>query len=85
MKTQVLVSYAVTSDFGVKGTVLFIYLITALFSTASIIWLLVDSKIGYIIYGMLMIILMLFVLKTDILIEHKRINKKNSEVINEKK
>ena len=34
-------------NFGVKGTVLFIYLITALFSTASIIWLLVDNISSY--------------------------------------
>ena len=63
-------------NFGVKGTVLFIYLITALFSTASIIWLLIDNKVGYIIYGILMILLMVFVLRTDILIEHKREAKK---------
>lgn len=62
-------------NFGVKGTVLFIYLITALFSTASIIWLLVDSKIGYSIYSVLMLLLIIFVMKTDILVEHKK-NKK---------
>jgi len=59
-------------NFGVKGTVLFIYLITSLFSATSIIWLLVDSKIGYILYGVLMIILIIFVLKTDIIFEHKK-------------
>lgn len=59
-------------NFGVKGTVLFIYLITALFSTASIIWLLVDHEVGYIIYTILMIILIIFVFKTDILVEHKK-------------
>lgn len=63
-------------NFGVKGTVLFIYLITALFSTASIIWLLVDSKAGYIIYSILMLVLMIFVIRTDILIEHKKEGKK---------
>ena len=59
-------------NFGVKGTVLLIYLITALFSTASIIWLLVDVKIGYIIYSILMFLLMVLVIKTDILVEHKK-------------
>ena len=59
-------------NFGVKGTVLFIYLITALFSTASIIWLLVDHEAGYIIYTILMLILIIFVFKTDILVEHKK-------------
>ena len=57
---------------GVKGTVLSIYLITALFSSASIIWLLVDNKIGYTIYAILTFLLMIFVLKTDILVEHKK-------------
>ena len=59
-------------NYGVSVTVLIIYLITALFSTASIIWLLVDKEIGYIIYGVLMLILMVFVFRTDILFEHKK-------------
>jgi len=56
---------------SVSVTVLIIYLITGLFSTASIIWLLVDKEIGYIIYGILMVILMVFVFRTDIIFEHK--------------
>ena len=56
---------------SVKVAVLIIYVITALFSGASVIWLLVDRKIGYIIYFVLMFILSVFVLKTDILFEHK--------------
>ncbi len=63
-------------NFGVKGTVLMIYLITALFSTASIIWLLVDHELGYIIYTILMIALIVFVFKTDILVEHNKKEKK---------
>lgn len=63
-------------NFSVSVTVLIIYFITAAFSTASIIWLLVDKKIGYIIYGILMLILMIFVFRTDILFEHRRKNKK---------
>ena len=63
-------------NFSVKATVLFIYLITALFSTASIIWLLVDIRIGYSIYCILMFALIIFVFKTDILFEHKSKNKK---------
>lgn len=59
-------------NFSVRVTVLIIYLITALFSTASIIWLLVDNTIGYIIYGVLMLLLMIFVLKTDILFDRKK-------------
>lgn len=59
-------------NYGVRTTVLIIYLITVLFSTASIIWLLVDKNIGYIIYGVLMLILMIFVFRTDILFDRKK-------------
>lgn len=57
-------------NYSVSITVLIIYLVTALFSTASIIWLLIDKNIGYIIYGVLMLGLMVFVFRTDILFEH---------------
>ena len=56
-------------NFTQRTTVLIIYLITALFSTASIIYVLVDNKIGYIVYGVLMVFVVGFILKTDILIE----------------
>ena len=59
-------------NYSVRTTVLIIYLITASFSTASVLWLLVDKKLGYILYGVLMVALMIFVFKTDILIEHKK-------------
>lgn len=62
---------------SVRMAVIIIYLITALFSTASIIWLLVDKRIGYIIYGILMFLLIIFLFKTDILFEHKE--KKNDK------
>lgn len=59
-------------NYSVGVTVLIIYFITILFSTASIIWLLVDRQVGYIIYGILMVLLMIFVFRTDILFEHKK-------------
>lgn len=64
---------------SIRTTVLIIYLITILFSVASIVWLLVDKEIGYIIYGILMISLMAFVFSTDILFERGGIkhDKKN--------
>ena len=63
-------------NYSVSVTVLIIYAITALFSAASIIWLLVDKNIGYIIYCILMLILMIFVFKTDILFDRKKRRKK---------
>ena len=62
-------------NYSVKTTVLIIYAITALFSTASIVWILVDKKIGYIIYGVLMFLLMIFVFKTDIIFDHSNLKK----------
>ena len=59
-------------NFSVPVAVIIIYLITILFSSASIIWLLVDKKIGYIIYGILMFGLIVFVFKTDIIFKKKR-------------
>ena len=59
-------------NFSQRTTVLIIYLITALFSTASIIYVLIDNTIGYIVYGILMVFVIAFVLKTDILFEHKK-------------
>ena len=56
--------------FSHRNTVLIIYLITILFSTASIFYTLKDTKdvfIGRIIYGLLLIGVLIFVSKTDII------------------
>ena len=56
--------------FSHRNTVLIIYGITALFSIASILYTLNDNEdifIGRIIYGILMIIVLIFVFKTDII------------------
>jgi UDP-GlcNAc:undecaprenyl-phosphate GlcNAc-1-phosphate transferase len=68
--------------FSHRNTVLIIYLITALFSTASILYTLHDTSdvfIGRIIYGILMIIVVIFVFKTDI-ISARREKKESSKV-----
>ncbi len=64
---------------SVSVAVLIIYLITFLFSAASIIWILVDKKIGYVIYGILMSCLMIFVFRTDILFEHDNKKRNNDD------
>lgn len=61
-------------NFSQRTTVLIIYLITVLFSATSVIWILVDKTLGYIIYGVLMFIFMILVFKTDILFNNKKIN-----------
>ena len=72
--------------FSHRNTVLIIYLITALFSTASILYTLHDTSdvfIGRIIYGILLILVILFVFKTDIITTKK--DKKEENVKVEKK
>ena len=50
-------------------TVLIIYGISILFSAASIVYVLHDQKLGYILYAILTIIVLTFVLKTDIVVD----------------
>ena len=51
--------------FSQVGTVLTIYMITFLFAMASVIYVLVNAVLGYIIYGILLLSLIIFALKTD--------------------
>ena len=72
--------------FSHRNTVLIIYAITALFSTASILYTLNDTSdvfIGRIIYGLLMIGVVIFVFKTDIITTRKE--KKDTKVSSQKK
>ena len=75
-------------------TVLIIYLINILFSFASIVYVVKNSKLGQIIYAVLLVIVVWFVLTTDILFDRKTIkedlkhknkekNKKEKEEDNE--
>ena len=68
-------------NFSHRNTVLIIYGINILFATASILYTLNDTKdvfIGRIIYGILMILVLVFVMKTDI-ITSKKFFKKDSK------
>ncbi|MBQ9318564.1 MAG: undecaprenyl/decaprenyl-phosphate alpha-N-acetylglucosaminyl 1-phosphate transferase [Bacilli bacterium] len=65
-------------NLGIRNSVLIIYFITAIFSIDYIIYVLVDNMIGYIVYGILMIFIIVFILKTDILFDR---NKKKKEGI----
>ena len=59
-----------------KQTVLIIQGIDILFATASIIYILKDRMLGYIIYGILLIIVILFVLKTNVVFDQAEIKKR---------
>ena len=54
-----------------RTTVLIIYGITILFSLSSIVFILKDKELGYLIYVIMLALLMIFVFSTDILFEHK--------------
>lgn len=67
--------------FSQIGTVLTIYTITALFATASVIYVLVNAKLGYVIYGVLLLCLIIFAFKTDIIFtrDEKKEEKKDTK------
>lgn len=58
-------------NFSHKTTVLIIYGINILFSIASIVYVLKNRELGFVIYGILLIIVVTFIMKTNIIIEHK--------------
>ena len=60
-------------NFSQRATVLIIYVIDLLFATASIVYVLKDRILGYIIYGILLIIIILFVAKTNVVFDHEQI------------
>lgn len=62
-------------NLSVKTVVLIIYIIDALFAFASIVYILNDATLGYIIYGLLSIIVLIFVAKTDIIFDDNIRNK----------
>lgn len=57
-------------NFSVKQAVLIIYLIDILFAASSIVYFLKDRTLGYFIYGILLFIVLLFVVKTNIVFEY---------------
>ncbi len=64
-------------NFSHRATVLIIYAIDILFAIASIIYVLHDQKLGYIIYAILTIMVIIFVLKTDIIVDQASFHKKH--------
>lgn len=66
-------------NFSVKQTVIIIYIIDSLFAFTSIVYVLNDAKLGYILYGLLLIIVITFVLKTNIVFDQAEIKKRMSK------
>ena len=63
-------------NFSIKKAVLIIYFIDGLFAIASIIYVTNNRILGYIIYSLLFVIVIVFIFKTDIIRERK--NKRNN-------
>lgn len=68
--------------FSQIGTVITIYIITGLFATASLIYVLVNNIFGYIIYGILLVAFIIFALKTDILFSRDKDKKEENDKTN---
>ncbi|MCM1371336.1 MAG: undecaprenyl/decaprenyl-phosphate alpha-N-acetylglucosaminyl 1-phosphate transferase [Clostridium sp.] len=54
-----------------RATVVIIYIVNILFAFASIVYVLKDRILGYLIYGILLLIVVFFVAKTNVIFEHK--------------
>ena len=65
-------------------SVLIIYAINILFSIASIVYVLGNAKLGQVIYVFLLVIILWFVLTTDILFDRKKITEEIKEKIKSK-
>lgn len=55
-----------------RNTVLVIYFVDILFAIAMLVYMLYDRVIGVIIYSMLFILVLIFVMKTNIIIDHSK-------------
>jgi len=56
-------------NFSVRKTVLIIYIVDVLFAATSILYVVGDRKLGYIIYGILFILVIIFVLTTNVVFD----------------
>lgn len=59
-------------NFSHKTTVIIIWIIDALFALASIIYVIVDNNLGYLIYGILLILVFIFVINTNVVFDFKK-------------
>ena len=63
-------------NLSVKQTILVIYGIDAIFAFASILYVLKDKVLGYIVYGILTILVIIVILKTNIIFDREKIKQK---------
>ena len=65
-------------NFSQRTTVIIIYIIDALFALASILYM-KHAQLGYVIYGILLAIVLIFVLNTNVVFETKDVKQKIKE------
>lgn len=58
-----------------RNTVLVIYLVDILFAVAMLVYMLGDRVVGIIMYAILVIAVLVFIMKTNIIIDHSKKNK----------
>lgn len=58
-------------NFSHRTTVIIIWIIDALFAFASTIYVLVDNNLGYLIYGILLVLVFVFVINTTVICDFK--------------
>ena len=63
-------------NFSVKQTVFIIYILDALFAFASILYILQDGLIVYLVYAVLLLIVLIVVVKTNIVFDREYIKKR---------
>lgn len=59
-----------------RNTVLVIYFVDILFAVATLVYMLFDRVIGIVIYAVLFILVLIFVIKTNIIVDHDKGKKK---------
>lgn len=59
-----------------RQTVIAIYIINILFASASIVYVLKDPNLGYIIYGILLAIVLIFIITTDVVYDTSKLRNK---------
>lgn len=64
---------------GQRTTVLIIYLATSLFAAASMVYVLKDAGLGYLLYGILLFCVLVFAIKTDVIFTHHNEEEKEEQ------
>jgi UDP-GlcNAc:undecaprenyl-phosphate GlcNAc-1-phosphate transferase len=66
--------------FSQKQTVLIIYIITLLFAGASIVYVIKGVTVGFIVYGFITLLVLIFVTRTNVVFDHKAKGKRKEKI-----